>query len=356
MMNRFGTVKRFSPAAADRCTFDTRPRGGVVNSTSIPAQLLNARLNSMEQNRDQTGKRLRNGFTLVELLVVIAIIGILIALLLPAIQAAREAARQSQCENNLKQFGVAYANYEISNRKFPPGRWGCDGSYYKTCPPPSRPDSESGVSSFVLILPYLELQSLYKTCKFPPVVLDSSTNPQHTWVAGQRPPVFVCPSDTAKAWRDGYDYHKATASYAAMSGTHGPPGHGTSVKYENDGMFMYCTAIRAREVGDGLSNTIFLGETYDGHLIMVNNVWVQATRHSELRSTVNPINTPPGKGICDTAGGYDQNGAFASRHRGGANFLFGDGRVEFLNENIDINVYRALSTRNNRDSISGWSH
>jgi prepilin-type N-terminal cleavage/methylation domain-containing protein/prepilin-type processing-associated H-X9-DG protein len=309
----------------------------------------------MEPNREQTGKRLRNGFTLVELLVVIAIIGILIALLLPAIQAAREAARRAQCENNLKQFGVAYTNYEISDKKYPPGRWGCDDSYYKTCPPPDRVDSSSGVSSFVLILPYLELQSIYKQCEFPPIKLSGSINPKHDWVVAQRPPVFVCPSDTARPWRDGYDYHKATSSYAMMSGTHGPPGHGKSVKYENDGMFMYCTAIRAKEVRDGLSNTIFLGEVYDGHLIMVNNVWVQGTRHSELRSTVNPINTPPGQGICDTAGDYDQNGAFASRHRGGANFLFGDGRVEFVNENIDLETYQALSTRYGRDSIGKWS-
>ena len=104
-----------------------------------------------------TGKHKRAGFTLIELLVVIAIIAVLIALLLPAVQAAREAARRAQCVNNLKQLGLALANYESANGSYPYGeaRENCGAGCTVTAN-----GYFIGSSMFVRMLPFIEQQTL----------------------------------------------------------------------------------------------------------------------------------------------------------------------------------------------------
>ena len=102
------------------------------------------------------------GFTLIELLVVISIIAILIALLLPAVQAAREAARRAQCVNNLKQIGLALANYESAIGTFPSGYIDRQNNSIYT------PDLDMGPGWgwAALSLPFMEQQPLYNSINF----------------------------------------------------------------------------------------------------------------------------------------------------------------------------------------------
>ncbi|MBN2578297.1 MAG: DUF1559 domain-containing protein, partial [Pirellulales bacterium] len=293
----------------------------------------------------QAETRRTSGFTLVELLVVIAIIGILIALLLPAIQAAREAARRSQCTNNLKQIGLAFGNYEAAMKVFPPGRTGCDGSGPEIC----NRDKQIGASGFVYLLPYLELKPLWKMIDLDTFQIYNhySVSPQHRFVMEQRPPVFVCPSDTARLLFDDSEWGKmATCNYAMCSGVYGPGmGGGLDAKYDNDGVFFYKRKVLRREIIDGVSYTFLCGEVIKPDIEESKCIWFSGSRYRCLRYTKNPVNTPPGDPQYVTYDGAKQNGAFASMHRGGCNFVFGDGHVFFLSENINLEIYQALSTR-----------
>ncbi len=278
------------------------------------------------------------GFTLVELLVVIAIIGVLIALLLPAVQQAREAARRMQCTNSAKQIVLAMHNYESSFNCFPTGRLGCDGA----CSPQNGP----GTSGFVLLLPFIEQNALYE--QFAPYGPGSgfpASLPEA--VLSTRPDAYVCPSSTMPETVTVSSKEWATASYALVSGHIGPSqGIGLNVKLNNTGMFMYRDAYEMRDATDGLSNVMLVGEVIDGHLSNHINRWASAGRHLDsLRTVDNPVNTPPGEGITTAPYGEELNGAFGSRHPGGANFAFGDGSVHFIPETINLTVYRLLGQR-----------
>jgi prepilin-type processing-associated H-X9-DG protein len=97
---------------------------------------------------------------------------------------------------------------------------------------------------------------------------------------------------------------------------------------------------------------MFVGEVIESHTSESGNCWLYGSRHgSSMRSTENPLNTPPGEGVI-LSESRRVNGAFASRHPGGAMFGFGDGHVSFLSENIDLETYRALSTRAGGESVT----
>src|SRR5271163_2768251 len=160
--------------------------------------------------------RNRSAFTLIELLVVIAIIAVLIALLLPAVQAAREAARRSQCLNNLKQIGIAIANYESTFKLYPPGK----GLAYSAAAVP-------GVAGYARwsvlsqLLMFIEQGNLYNSINFylPPetpgmagavpfMPAYQDPNRENMTASLTQVAAFLCPSDAppVSTWPGGNNY------------------------------------------------------------------------------------------------------------------------------------------------------
>jgi prepilin-type N-terminal cleavage/methylation domain-containing protein/prepilin-type processing-associated H-X9-DG protein len=297
----------------------------------------------------------RSAFTLIELLVVIAIIAVLIGLLLPAVQKVRESASRAKCENNLKQIGIAIHSYDDVYKKFPHGRHGCDGITIGPCATDTAIQRD-GMSGFVQILPFMEADNLYQQF----AQTDLPWNQGTTWTTSDkvgvetRPPFYVCPSDVSQPFVATSGLNAATGSYAFVHGTLGPDqGIADTMKVYNTGMFNYKIAQLRSDMRDGSSNTMIVGETYQSDIDTSYNIWTQAARHeSSLRSTCNPLNTPPGKGITTSPYGIPLNGAFGSRHTNGANFLFGDGHVVFMVNSIDLPTYKALSTRAGGEAVT----
>ncbi len=297
------------------------------------------------------------GFTLIELLVSLAVIALLVALLLPAIQAAREASRRMACANNLKQLALAIGLYEGVNRTLPAGRVGCDDTGDKItlreCPAGLSPDKKNAASAFVTLLPELEEQPLCDALAVANGGLWNRNMNDLGWYSiegkrrgvAERPAVFVCPSDIAAPLSEVYlPVIAATGSYALAQGSLPPGTPSEVIKFRNTGPFLYVTRRKMQQLTDGASQTMLLGEVTLADVWESSNTWTYALSTADcLRSTANPLNTPPGAGVIFTA--YNrQNGAFGSHHPGGGQFAFADGHVEFLSDSIDSTMYQALST------------
>lgn len=298
--------------------------------------------------------RLRLGFTLVELLVVVAIVSALIALLLPAVQAARESARRARCKNNMKQIALAMLHHETTLQTYPSGRIGCDDTgdeiAIAICPPGLSAEEKTGASGFISILPQLEQQALYDQLGVFEGGLWNRNVDNLYWLYSpdkkrgimQRLALFECPSDWSETISDVYaPVAAATSSYAMMQGSLGPDSPPPQTKYENTGMFVYVIARSAKQVTDGLSNTTMLGEVVLADTWESSNVWTYAISNADcLRNTRNPLNTRPGAGTQAER----RNGAFGSRHPGGAVFAYADGHIRFVNDRVEQDVYRDQST------------
>jgi prepilin-type N-terminal cleavage/methylation domain-containing protein/prepilin-type processing-associated H-X9-DG protein len=208
--------------------------------------------------------RFRSGFTLIELLVVIAIIAVLIALLLPAVQSAREAARRIQCNNNLKQIGLAMHNYHTANNVFPMGvsrtqnTWNQQQGCFAGCCIPGNV-SWNGWSVHAALLPYLEAVPVYNSINFNFDPLVCSSQPWSNTAFLTTIPGFLCPSDPFSGRKTGFINNYCGSIGTSVGVVQGcPPGNNST------GVFSYSNPYGISDVTDGTSNTVAFGEALVG--------------------------------------------------------------------------------------------
>ncbi|MCX7420459.1 MAG: DUF1559 domain-containing protein [Planctomycetia bacterium] len=286
----------------------------------------------------------KHGFTLIELLVVIAIIAILIALLLPAVQQAREAARRSQCQNNIKQFGIALHNYHDLHRCFPMG---------------SSVQTGNGAWGLMMhLLPQLEQSSAYKSvninktdCCIELIAVQAAGK---LTPSGQPLPMLNCPTDplggqqiTSGTQPGTYPCGKLNpGNYLGVSGKIDSACGGTTI---GKGMLFSLSSVRLSQVLDGTSSTLMLGERGIPNDFTWGWPICGGTECEHYISAQRGLS--PGKSAPFSAGIVER---FWSWHPGGAYFLLADGHVKFLNYSIDYTTFTNLSTRDGREVVGEY--
>lgn len=340
--------------------------------------------------------RSSTGFTLIELLVVISIVGILMSLLLPAVQAARETSRRMQCANNLKQLGLALHNFENTFKKLPPGY----ASNSLASPPvphrdPLTWDAPPGWGWGAFVLPYLEQTSVSQQIQLSEPIWA----PHHEAAIETSISTFLCPSvsgphdpfevigESAQTLRIadravtvGRSHYVASHGQESCWGECGAVAsgpvftniytgetaevaHGGDVSKVADGPFYRSSKVRFRDVKDGLSNTIFLGEHSSA---LSDKTWVGvvpgAFTHPRFLSPENGpdaaatlvlVHAGPSGGELDITGfpiihpvnfpTYHVGQMFAE-HPGGGNVCLGDGSVRFVADTVDLLLFAEYSS------------
>ena len=283
------------------------------------------------------------GFTLIELLVVIAIIAVLIALLLPAVQAAREAARRMQCTNNLKQLGLAAANYESTNITFPPGTYTAIRENGKV--------TRDGVSVLVRLMPYIEGQSSFNATN----TSWSYTSWANVTVAGIGNSVLWCPSDptinTGMPLDPTYampgSFRQHFTSYGGIQGIWGLAIRTTNATYSQrvaneNGVIFAHSNTPVSQITDGTSNTLIFGEKAHDRMLAsapyyhwwnsgyytdsMIEAWFPPNGQVKYKTYYTNANTGLEETWAMISGSY---------HPGGANFAFCDGSVRFIKDTVE---------------------
>lgn len=341
----------------------------------------------------------RRGFTLVELLVVIAIIGMLVALLLPAVQAAREAARRMQCSNHLKQLGLAMHNYHASHNQFPAGYLSyptSDGSAPGWAQIDSLTwDAAPGWGWGSMILPFLEQATTAAALQYSRPVWDVA----NATAVESKLPVFLCPSasggDEAFTVRDdsgnaltmggrqvrlGRSHYVASHGQESCWGECGSAATGiiftniytsttTTITIEGDasrvadGPFYRNSGTKFRDITDGTSQTIFLGEhssrlsekTWVGVVpgAFTHPAFISPENGPDAGATLTLVHAGPSGGELDITGEpiiHPINfptyhvGQMYSEHVGGGMVLLADGSVRFFSETVNLLTWAEFSS------------
>jgi prepilin-type N-terminal cleavage/methylation domain-containing protein/prepilin-type processing-associated H-X9-DG protein len=295
--------------------------------------------------------RKRRGFTLIELLVVIAIIAILLGLLLPAVQKVREAAARMQCQNNLKQMGLACHAYHDANNGLPPG-------YLATA---AYPDTAPGWGWGAFLLPYLEQDNLHRQINLGAPV---QTQPAIQAVLK----VYLCPSDSPPT-----SAFQITDLLMTPVTSAGPSSYAATVGDDSseadaavgNGVFYRNSRTRLTDITDGTSNTTMIG---DRAWADTRGTWAGAPSGAVARpGPANPWQTTTAAAPVlvlvhnnwiniktDADGGLDD---FSSKHTGGVNLLFADGSVHFLRsitaDGPERRAFWALGTRAGGEPVYG---
>jgi prepilin-type N-terminal cleavage/methylation domain-containing protein/prepilin-type processing-associated H-X9-DG protein len=327
------------------------------------------------------------GFTLVELLVVLAIIGILSGLLLPAVQAGREAARRGQCQNHLKQLGLAFLNHESSHGFLPTGGWAQKGTWWAWGGVPGRGFGLKQPGGWgYTTLPYLEQSALFD--------LGRGTTGGMYLEAGKKRiaiplPVHYCPSRrTAQTYPntivrlkpyDHYGWNRpemvSKADYAANLGDRDKswPGGKTPGPLEeadttfdwpqvvmksrlwHTGISFSYSCLELREISDGISQTYMIGEKllnprmYENGISHGDDGTIYACHNSDTHRSTHTCFPPLQDG--NLPGAQDTYGSFGSAHAGGFHIAMCDGSVSRISYSIDASIHQAMGTRSDEELI-----